>query len=47
MHVGQDLHGENLSGRIASLETWRGYITGAIAILVFLWGGLLIWLKPK
>lgn len=43
----EELRQKALNARIASLEAWRGYITGGLAVLVLLWGGLLAWLKVK
>lgn len=32
------------NGRVSSLELWRAYLTGAVAVLVFLVGGYGEWL---
>jgi hypothetical protein len=33
------------SRRINSLEKWRAWITGGLAVLAGLWGALMVWLK--
>ena len=32
------------NGRVTSLELWKAYLTGAVAVLVFIVGGFGIWI---